>query len=225
MFYLFHHIPKCGGQSFGRFLKSVFQTHPDYPGGNAPVGSDAFLAYQATPLTLETLTKRDCVLGHYNVRGILLPDRYPNLERLPHRKFSILRDPWEAAQSGLRYGMAKGRLSADMPEADRISWLLKRGRYYSRCFGIRHTRDIDDVFRRYWFIAPLDRMDHVAAIIEAVTGRNGTALERVNETRPDQQAPLPDWVAAAFREQAELDYALYERAKLSFGKFSAKHLL
>lgn len=223
MFYLFHHMPKCGGTSFAAFLRSVFRVHSDYVGADHQQERDKFEAYIRKPLELGSMTPKDCVIGHYNLRGIFLPERYPHLTRLEHRKFSILRDPFEAAESGIRYGIMQGWLAPDMSESQRIDLLLRRANYFSRVFGVTSKDQIENLFSQYWFIAPLDRMEHVMRIIEGETGKQGNRPTQLNQTKRPQEPSSPNLVEA-FYERSTLDYVLYDQAKLRFGAFSAQAL-
>lgn len=182
MFYMFHHIPKCGGTSFNRFLESVFDVTRDYHPPNGPKAEpEAFQEYIDRPIDLGALGNNDCISGHYNMDRIFLYDRYPDLESLPHRKFSIVREPFAAALSGVYFAMKRGRIPALTPEqiADRV---LRRSRYIAKVFGVRHLDEIDEVFDRYWFIAPLERIGDAAKVIETARGLRGSPIGITNTT-------------------------------------------
>ena len=224
MFYLFHHMPKCGGTSFNVFLRSLFTVHADYVGADHLQQPQVFEAFKQAPLALDGLHRTDCLVGHYNLAGIHLSERYPDLEQRQHRKFSILREPFEAASSGIRYGMEQGWIPADLSPAEQQKMLLKRANYFARTFGVTTKDEVRALFERYWFIAPLDRMEHVMRILEAETGKQGIRPQVLNTTaRPATDAP-PQGFVESFREQSDLDYLLYDLAQLRFGRFSARHL-
>ncbi len=229
MFYLFHHMPKCGGTSFRNFLQSVFTVHGDYVGTDPQTDPEKFAEFSKKRLNLSQMTEQDCVAGHYNVSGIHLHERYPELERLPHRKFCILRDPFEAAKSGVRYNVKRGLLpKGEMPSDFDMKFLnvqmLRRANYYSRVFGLRSEDDFPALFARYWFIAPLDRLDQAVRMIEQETGRRGKRPGLLNATRPWQEDFAPE-LEEEFRERAWLDYRLYDMACLHFGGVAARSLL
>jgi len=108
MFYLFHHMPKCGGTSFRSFLESVFSVHIDYHVGNDKSHPKEFKEYINNPVNLKKLNKNDCLAGHYNISRVFLWERYPMLDEYNHKKFSILREPLEAAISGIKHGVQQG---------------------------------------------------------------------------------------------------------------------
>jgi len=216
-------MPKCGGTSFTAFLRSLFTVHADYVGADHLQQPKVFEAFKQSPLGLGKLKRTDCLAGHYNLGGIHLGERYPDLERRQHRKFSILREPFEAASSGIRYGMEQGWIPADLSPDEQQKLLLKRANYFARTFGVTTRDEVRALFERYWFIAPLDRMEHVMRVLEAETGKQGTRPQVLNTTGPASEAPSQALVEA-FREQSDLDYLLYDLAQLRFGRFSARRL-
>lgn len=224
MFYLFHHMPKCGGTSFVDFLRSIFRVHPDYVGADHVQQPERFEAFKRAPRDLTQLKATDCIVGHYNLRGIKLDERYPDLELLPHRKFSILREPIEAAASGIRYGIKQGWLAAETSEDEHVERIFRRANYFANTFGISDPSQVDQVFKKYWFIAPLDRIQHAVKILETETQKIGKPLEIRNQTSRDHRIELPQWAIDDFRNRSELDYMLYDRAQLEFGKFSAAYM-
>jgi len=218
MFYFFHHMPKCGGTSFNAFLRSLFAVHRDYHVGNLNSHPKAFRKYQEHPLDLGTFGPGDCLAGHYNMPGIYLWERYPDLDRFDVRLFTILRDPYEAAESGIRFGMKRGWYSPSMDEKQKNDLLLRRATFISRTLGVKDESQIPGVLDRYWFVVPLDRIDQAARIIEQDVGRTGVPVGRVNVTER-QETDFSDAIRQEFRARAALDFSLYEAAKRRFEVF------
>lgn len=219
MFYMFHHLPKCGGSSFRQFLEGVFTIHHDYIGRGGPIKNPKRMAqYLRNVPDLSKLSETDCLAGHYRQPGTNLRARYPDLENHAHRKFSIIRDPFETARSGVYFGIQRGRIPADLTPAKTAARILERSAFLSRTLGIRAQDEIDVVLNRYWFIAPLDRIDDAARVIETTTGRRGPPVGRIKITEK-RNDPLPAGLEAEFREKAALDYAVFERAVARFDAF------
>lgn len=218
MFYMFHHIPKCGGTSFNRFLDSVFNVTMDYHNAGGPKANPAlFERYLTNPVDLLALNENDCICGHFNLEGIFLHQRYPHLEKLQHRKFSVIREPFETAKSGVYFNVKRGVFDAMSPDAIGKK-ILGRANIMAKTLGITSVGEIDKVLDRYWFIAPLDQIETAARIIEQVTKRSGKSVEHVNTTqKPDHS--LDEKLEAKFRERSSLDCAIYERACARFGSF------
>jgi hypothetical protein len=223
MFYLFHHMPKCGGTSFNAFLRSIFRVTTDYVGAPVAQEPERFETFKAKPLDLKVLNSRDCLSGHYNLHGIHLDERYPELESLEHRKFSILRDPFEAADSGVRFGMKRGWLPSELAGDAYREKIYNRANYFARTLRITEVGQIDDLFNRYWFIAPLDRVDHAMRILKNQTGKEGIVLPTLNTT-PKSEEIASSQTMQDFRELSYLDYAIYEKARLHFEGFAARIL-
>lgn len=219
MFFMFHHIPKCGGTSFNAFLGSVFRLHLDYhnPGGPAR-DQKKFRRYLQNPLDLGSYSYRDCVAGHYNLDSIFLWQRYPRLDELEHRKFSILRDPFDAALSGVYFNIKRGVATPDPSPEDLERRVLQRAGYFARVFGIEDEGRIEQVLERYWFVAPLDRIADAAQIIQVATGRNGLSVGRANVTKRPADLP-PSGLEMEFRGRAALDYAIFDRVCSRFEDF------
>lgn len=221
MFYFFHHLPKCGGTSFNKFLESVFTLHKDYhnPGGQAK-DENLFSEYKRNPRILSELQAGDCLAGHYNLPGIHLWERYPDLASFKHKKFSIIREPFDAAKSGVYFAMKRKRLPL-LDEAGIIEKILGRNRYFSGILGIESEDQIDEVLDRYWFIAPLTQVDQAISVIEKDIGRKGTPMPKLNITKKPDEDRL-DRIKSEFQERAWLDYLIYERCSQNFNELLAE---
>jgi len=215
MFYLFNHMPKCGGTSFGAFWDDVFDVVPDYVRANWKAHPERLTRHLARAHDLSELTKRHCVVGHFNLPKTLLWVRYPALETMKHKKFSVLRDPFDTAISGVHFNIRRGRMRDDLTHAQISKVAMGRANYFARVLGIRDTADIDAVLDRYWFIAPLERIDEAAALIEQETGRKGRRVERLNAAATDQKGPFAD-LESEFRTASALDYEIRRRAEARF---------
>lgn len=217
MFYLFHHIPKCGGTSFNQFLKSIFNVTPDRPIGwkGNPEKLDNFCA---NPIDLHKLSARDCVTGHYNLPRIRLWTRYPELESIEHRKFSVIRDPADAAISGAFFNAKRGKIPHDKIQKH----ALARVGFIPATLGIKSEADIDAVLDRYWFMAPLQHIDVAAGLLENATGRKGAEVGQINTTSKPVSMDFLDNIREEFEKRAVLDYAIYRRACKRFEEFTLK---
>lgn len=216
MFYMFHHLPKCGGTSFNKFLAEVFNLTTDYHNPGGPKADKAeWQKYVQSPLRFSKFSEKDCIAGHYNLKEIYLWVRYPQLESLEHRKFSIIRDPFSAAVSGMYFNIKRGRTQEAQDRTELEDRVLARAYYFSRMLGISSEDEIDSVLNKYWFIAPLDRVDEAARMLEMATGNKGPNVGRHNTTKKPKDG-LRDTLEADFRDKAKLDYAIYNRCVARF---------
>jgi len=219
-FYFFHHLPKCGGTSLGDFLQSIFVMHKDYLKGNSTSNPEGFKVFQNSAIDLTQLGPNDCISGHYNIPGIYLWERYPELATLDVRMFSILRDPFEAAKSGVRFGITRGIYKEGMSAEQKTRFVLRRSNFLSKTLGIKEESQIEDVFDRYWFVAPLDKIDTAAKIISLEVGKPGPAVSKINTTKADDNEFTAD-AEGRFRDCASLDIKIFETAVSRFDKFLA----
>ena len=123
-------MPKCGGTSFKKFLGTILKLKLDYhpsPDSN-PKGFDTYLKNK---ISFSELNETECLVGHYNLPGIRICERYRDLSNIPHKLFTILRDPVETAKSGLRYGSRMGWIDPNIPHVDKRELLLRRANYFS----------------------------------------------------------------------------------------------
>ncbi len=223
MFYLFHHMPKCGGTSFNVFLESVFKVRRDYIGRGGPKANPKRMEdFLSKVPSLETIKPHVCLAGHYNLPGTFLWERYPNLENFEHRKFTVLRDPFETARSGVYFGMKRGKIAEDLSPRTVSKRILKRANYFARVLGVSNESEIDKVLDRYWFVAPLTRVEDAAKLIEQTIGKKGPEIGRTNTTSKPQEIDVE--LAREFRDASALDYAIYERASKRFDELMIKNV-
>lgn len=208
MFYIFHHMPKCGGTSFREFLGSLFSIRYDYHVGNNVSHPKEFKEYISKPVNLEKLSENNCLIGHYNIEGIRLWQRYPELDRYNHKKFSILRDPLETAISGVKFGVKQGWYNENMTKETKEKLLLGRASYFSQTLGIEKKSDAEKVMDKYWFIAPLYKINLAAKLIALEFGKEPQPVKTLNTTS-SQDLFFDKELQEKFMEKAALDRYIY----------------
>ncbi|MEM6846856.1 MAG: hypothetical protein AAF580_02125 [Pseudomonadota bacterium] len=211
MFYLFHHMPKCGGTSFTAYLESIFRVLDDYHNPGGPKADlQRFDRFVRSPKKLRNLTSNHCVAGHYNLDRIFLWERYPELEEIEHRKFSVLRHPFDTARSGAYFSVKRGR-AEPFGESELLSRMLGRKNFFAKTLGIRDANQVDEVLSRYWFVAPLDQLKDAVKILESTTGRSGIEVPFSNTTDKPHLVSV-EALRKRFAEANPLDHLIYERA-------------
>ena len=216
---MFHHMPKSGGTSFAGFLEAVLNLRKDYIGGGGKKKNpERYARYVLTAVDLSKLQATDCLAGHYNLDGSFLWQRYPNLEDFEHKKFTILREPLDAAISGVRFGVERGKLPAVTDDADQERLILARSNFVARILGITKRSEIKSALDRYWFMAPLPQIDLAAKIIENEVGRKGPAVERLKVTTTAPATPLSTKFISEFHKASALDYEIWEIAQERFAE-------
>ena len=187
----------------------------DYHIGNDKTHPQEFKEYIINPLKLEKLTKNDCLVGHYNMAGIQLWERYPELDRYHHRKFSILREPLETAMSGVKFGIKRGWADVNMSKEVKERLLLRRSRFFSSTLGILDEYHAKEVLEKYWFIAPLDKIDLAAKLIGLELGKKPKPVDTLNTTTP-QDNFFDEELKEKFKASATLDIFIYNLCVLRF---------
>jgi hypothetical protein len=202
--YVFHHVPKCGGTSMVQALEAWFDLWWDYR--PAWAAGPALEDYGRTPLPLDDLPPGALVCGHFEIGGVMLHERYPQVWQDPrYRVFTFVRDPLECRLSLLRFELEHGRYG----EADVEERLLGRENFIQRVLHVDPTR-MDEDLGRYFFIGLAEEsqagFDHLAARL----GKPRLALPRVNRTTP-RSLPITPAMVEEFRRRNRVDLALYAR--------------
>jgi hypothetical protein len=203
--YIFHHIPRCGGTSMREAFKQWFRCKVDYRSG---WGMGArWERFRRRPLRLETLPPGTMICGHFEVDGIFLHQRYPQVLKDPrYRLISFVRDPFDLRLSLLRYEIEHQRLtgeeSIERLLSDRPNWLCER----FRCLA----DDMETILSRYFFIGITEESQASFDRLADKLGKPRVRLPSRNGTEP-RGFPVDEERMAQFRQVHDLDYRLYHR--------------
>jgi hypothetical protein len=212
--YVFHHIPKCGGNSVIQALLPWFIPLQDYANKDAHVeGHEGPQSFRERRLDLEEIywaTDPPRILtGHFELAGCRLIERYPETGMAPYRRISFLRDPLERAVSHYHFAKQTGRFLVEQSslqayleaQANPISWLFAED-----------PADAPAALRDYWFVGTIETAQRDLARLAAALGGAAPTMPHVNQTvRPEGQ--IPDAVIKNFRARNAIDYELYEIAR------------
>lgn len=219
-FWFFWHMPKCGGTSFVRALSDSLKVMRDYH----PVdrSGDAYKRYVKNPFKLSEFSRADCLVGHYNVKGIQLWQRYPDLFQFSPRIFTILRDPVDTAVSGVRFGMQNGWISSDASQDSLDRLFLGRSHYFSNVFGISKSSEIAILQDLLWkscdiansgkLIAEINShlFDSQSPSVDSESVQTST-IPRANVTRSEFSYKPSSDALKEFEVRASLDLEIYKR--------------
>lgn len=201
---VFHHLPKCGGTSVLKMLAGWFKLIPDYRQGWT-------VSHQAR-LNIDALTPEHCLCGHFELDGYHLAQRYPGLLENPRFwTFSFIRDPLEVKMSLFRYEMKNnvGNKSRTIEKH-----LSTRKNYLTGVLGV--DRDsYKELLDKYAFIGVLEESDLSVELLAWLLAKNKAGLPWENKTLESgkrSQDALPDQLIQKFKEENELDYAIYNYA-------------
>lgn len=219
-FWFFWHMPKCGGTSFVHALSNSLKVTRDYH----PVdrSGDAYRQYVKSPCKLSEFSRTDCLVGHYNIKGIQLWQRYPDLFQFSPRVFTILRDPVDTAVSGVRYGMQNGRISSGASQDSLDSLFLRRSNYFSSVLGISKSSEITMLQNLLWKSCDISNASKLISEINShlydsksspidSDSVQENAIPRSNVTRSEFLYKPSGDALKEFKVRASLDLEIYRR--------------
>ena len=141
-------MPKCGGTSFVKALNGFLSLKKDYHPEDR--NSSKYQDYISNPLDLSKFKTCDCLVGHYNIPGIKLWERYPNIKDFNPLIFTILRDPLSTAISGIRFGIQSGWIKNEDDQDTKDRLFISRANYFSNVFGVKHKDEIKFLKKFLW---------------------------------------------------------------------------
>jgi hypothetical protein len=212
--YVFHHVPKCGGTSMVEALEAWFDVWWDYRPAWAT--GEEMESYRRIPLPLDDLGPGTLVCGHFEVGGVTLDERYPQVWRDPrYRVFTFVRAPLACRLSLIRYELDHGRCEpADIEER-----LLDRANFIQRVLQVDPER-LDADLDRFFFVGITEDSAAGFAHLAARLGKPPLALPRTNTTRA-RDLGISAAVAAEFRRRNAVDLALYARCVIRWQRVKA----
>lgn len=198
--YVFHHIPKCGGSSLLKALASWFILVKEYR-------TEWKMNYPKIT-SLEKLTSRHCLCGHFESEGYYLCQRYPEV-LLPgrYKVFTFVRDPLLLILSLYRYEREnKLQVLSSVEE-----YLLARPNYIASILQVTES-DYREIIDRYFFVGILEEAQASLDLLANLIGKQGLHMPVRNSTRPVPGTGVEELssdLVAKFKEINRLDYLIY----------------
>lgn len=212
--YIFHHIPKCGGNSLLALLALRFFPIDDYaqkaPGESNHESVDSF---RARRLDLDRLdwesTHPPILAGHFELPGCALFERYPETDAPPYRKITFLREPLDRAISYFHYARQTGRFP--LRYASLETFLASLDNPVAHLLAA-HPRDALAALEKYWFIGTLETARMDMARLAPRLNLTTKTLPHANRTSRSVFR-LADSVVEEFKARNWVDYQLWHAAR------------
>lgn len=195
--YVFHHIPKCGGNSVKKILSKWFNLILDYKDSY-----DNYDAYANNKINLTGLSQTDLLCGHFSDKGMHIIQRYPILNNEEYRIITFLRDPIEVAQSLYWYNKSIGVKTAETPELA-VSGYDNLLSEIIPCTWDNYKEVID----RYWFVGICEDMQTSMDVLADMLGHESEDVPLLNTAARDTVL-TPD-IIREFKHKNRLDYRIY----------------
>lgn len=198
--HVFHHIPKCGGQSILRVLRNWFILIEDYRGESA----------YKEPADLAKLRTIHCLCGHFELEGHHLYERYPEIYGTDKfRLLTFLRDPLETKLSLYRYEKELYDSKVSLEEH-----LLTRNNYLASIFPVTFD-NYRDVLNQYFFVGIIEEAQASIDLLASLLNKPRQTVPWINKTNKDNErgiSNIPGKYIEKFHQENQLDYALYRYA-------------
>jgi hypothetical protein len=212
--YVFHHIPKCGGNSLLALLALRFFPVDDYarkgPGEMNHESADSFRARRLNLDELDWESPQPPILtGHFELPGCALFERYSETETPPYRRIVFLRDPLDRAISYFHYARRSGRFPLRHESLE--AFLASLDNPMARLIAPNPKHALG-ALAKYWFVGTLETAALDLRRLAPLLGLEAKTMPHANRTsRPN--IFLADSVFDEFKSRNSLDYQLWRTAR------------
>ncbi|MCR9257524.1 MAG: sulfotransferase family protein [Alphaproteobacteria bacterium] len=216
--HVFHHLPKCGGNSLKQAMLAHFVLVDDYAHrGTLAQDHEPAEAFAARRLDLSGIhwdaVPPRLLTGHFDLPGCRLFERYPDTVAPPYRRITFLRDPLARAVSHYRFARETGRF---LIEEDSLDAFLDAQRNPIAGLIAANPEEAPEALKRYWFVGVLEEIDRDLAALCRRLGKAPVPVPHVNATNPKATDAGGDAASPGaierFRQANRIDQALYDWA-------------
>ncbi|MGH8046466.1 MAG: hypothetical protein ACREKL_04405 [Chthoniobacterales bacterium] len=216
--YLYHHLPKCGGNSFIRTCALWFPPRREMIGSYPD--RERIAEYARTRFNYDDLPENCFVHGHLVSRGIRPFERYGDyIESGKFRVVTIFRDPLERTVSAWFHQQKKGR----QWEGTFEDWLCRIRNQFSKYLGV--TRDNwRERLDAYFLVGTMESLQLTADLMAAKTGQSRLEVPHLNRS-PRSEYELSEECVQKFIADNALDYEIYRYSQERLLREAVAHQL
>lgn len=210
--YLFHHLPKCGGNSLRIAFAQWFLITYDYRArSHFPDQEQSVKDFVSQQIDLSKLPDNALVFGHFDTSGAYLWQRYPEIYHNGTRLITFLRDPLERALSHYFFGVKTGYLP--IKQNNLHAFLHACHNPMARLLS-PDEKIAQDILAPYWFVGTLEKIDTDLTLFAKRAHKSAPInnAAHVNQTSRPSYC-LPHSLIADFKAQNALDYELFALAQ------------
>jgi hypothetical protein len=214
--YLYHHLPKCGGNSFIRTCALWF------PPKREMIGSypdrERIEEYAKTRFDYKDLPPNCFVHGHLLSKGVRPFERYGDyIEAGKFRVVTIFRNPLERTVSAWFHRQKKGKEFEGTFE----DWLTRIRNQYSKYLGVTgdNWRERLDA---YFLVGTTESLQLTIDLMAAKTGQTRLEVPHLNQS-PRSEYDLTEERVQQFEADNALDYEIYRYAEERLRREAAEH--
>lgn len=205
IFYIYQHVPKCGGKSFRQACQNYFHLVVERP----PKMQDAeqWAAFLQNKVDFDALPEDTMICGHLIKDGIRPRERYAEeFATRNGRVVTVLREPRERAVSSYFFAKQQGKPFEGSVD-DR---LLTMKNPMAKFLGFQGG-DVDAFLQEYFLVGVTEYMQQSIDLFVHLIGKEPIEAPRVNVTKVKENNLLPSTIEV-FEKNNDLDYALYRGA-------------
>lgn len=212
--YIFHHIPKTGGQALALTFRKWFKIQVDYFEKKNNIND--FIRYR---LNTHNLASDTCIVGHFTHEGTYVHQRYPEVifQKNEFKLFTFIRDPLQTRIS-LYFYLKNKNLQKNPASKGLVESLLSSSNVVSRSL-ICDESNYKEVLDRYFFIGIFERMQESVDKLASLLGKKKIQVMSSNKSSKDSQiSQVTPEVIEKFKQINQLDYLIYNYCLDKFNK-------
>jgi hypothetical protein len=197
--FIFHHLPRCGGTSLRKSIKTLKHVYNDYRFGWGKVYPIKY--------PIDKFNEDDCLSGHFELEGYHLFQRYPEVfENSRYKIFTFIREPLDLCISHYYYKKKNGQKVHKSINFH----ILSTENYLAGVLNVNKS-NYKRILDRYDFIGIFERYDESLKQLSLFFGSGSLDEIKINQAeRSSSVNTITEDDINLFKEKNSLDYLIYD---------------